>query len=108
MATTGNIRGMYDGLKTALGLTQSKTAPLKSTTGEVITDQGQQLNRWVENYSELYSRDYSVTSSALDRIDRLPVMEELDDMPTEDELSNAIDSLAPGKAPGSDCTPLTS
>ena len=56
-AATGNIRGMYDGIKKALGPTQSKTAPLKSTTREVITDQGQQMDRWVEHYSNLYSRE---------------------------------------------------
>ena len=104
-AAIGNIRGMYDGIKTALGPTQSKTAPLKSTTGEVITDQGQQMNRWVEHYSELYSRENTVTPSALDSIESLPVMEELDVLPTEEELSKAIDSLAPGKAPGSDSIP---
>ena len=104
-AAIGNIRGMYDGIKTALGPTQSKTAPLKSTTGEVITDQGQQMNRWVEHYSELYSRENTATPSALDSIESLPVMEELDVLPTEEELSKAIDSLAPGKAPGSDSIP---
>ena len=54
-AAMGNIRGMYDGIKKALGPMQSKMAPLKSTTGEVITDQGQQMERWVEHYSDLYS-----------------------------------------------------
>lgn len=44
-AITGNIRGMYDSIKTAMGPVQNKTAPLKSTTGEVITDKGQQMER---------------------------------------------------------------
>ena len=104
-AATGNVRGMYDGIKTALGPTQSKTAPLKSTTGEAITDQAQQMNRWVEHYSELYSRENIVTPPALDNIERLPVMEELDAVPTVEELCKAIDSLAVGKAPGSDSIP---
>ncbi|PFX19632.1 Uncharacterized protein K02A2.6 [Stylophora pistillata] len=43
-ATTGNIRRMYEGTKKALGPTQSKTAPLKSTNGEVITDKVLQLH----------------------------------------------------------------
>lgn len=39
MATaTSDLRGMYDGIKTMLGLTQSKTASLKSSTVEVFTD----------------------------------------------------------------------
>ena len=42
-AVTGNIRGMYEGIKKAVGPTQSKTAPLKSSSGEVITTKA---SRW--------------------------------------------------------------
>ena len=106
MATaTGNIRWMYDGIKKALGPMQSKTAPLKSATGEVITDQGWQMERWVEHYSNLYSRENTVTPSALGAIKCMPIMEELDAEPTVDELSKVINSLATGKAPGSDSIP---
>ena len=45
-AAMGNIRGMYDGIKKGWRPIQSKMAPLKSATGEVITDQGQQMERW--------------------------------------------------------------
>ena len=106
MATAmGNIRWMYDGIKKALGLMQSKTAPIKSATGEVITDQGQQMERWVEHYSNLYSRENTVTPSALGAIKCMPIMVELDAEPTMDELSKVIDSLAAGKAPGSNSIP---
>ena len=44
-AITVNIREMYDGIKKALGPTLNKTAPLRSSTGEVITDRGHQLER---------------------------------------------------------------
>ena len=84
---------MYDGIKTAMGPVQNKTAPLKSTTGEVITDKGQQMERWVEHYSDLYSRQNVVTTAALDAIECLPVMEELDTEPTTEELNKAINSL---------------
>ena len=104
-ADTGNIRGMYEGIKKAIGPTQSKTAPLKTTSGEVITDKGKQMDRWVEHYSELYSRENVVVTSALDAIEPLPIMEELDAEPTLAELRKAIDSLACGKAPGTDGIP---
>ena len=48
---------MYDGIKKALGPTQCKTAPLKSFSGEIITDKGQPMEIWVEHYSDLYSRE---------------------------------------------------
>ena len=101
-AITGNIRGMYDGIKTAMGPVHNKTAHLKSTTGEIITDKGQQMERWVEHYSDLYSRQNVATTAVLDAIECLPVMGQLDTELTTEELNNAIYSLASGKAPGSD------
>ena len=102
---TGNIRGMYDGIKKALGPKQSKTAPLKSSSGEIITNKGQQMERWVEHYSDLYSRENTVSPAALDAIECLPTMDELDSEPLVEELSKAIDSLASGRAPGNDGIP---
>ena len=104
-AAMGNIRGLYDGIKKALGPMESKMAPLKSATGEVITDQGWEVMRWVEHYSDLYSRENTVTPSALGAIGCMPIMEELDAGPTMDGLSRAVDSLAVGRAPGSDSIP---
>ena len=77
---SGNIRGMYYGIKKALGPTRNKTAPLRSSTGEFITDKGQQLERWVEHYSDLYSTEHVVP--ALVAVECLPTMEELDTEPT--------------------------
>ena len=60
------------------------------------------MERWVEYYSEFYSRENSVVDSALDAIEPLPIMEDLNAEPTLEELSKAIDSLACGKASGTD------
>ena len=102
---TGNVRAMYEGIKQATGKPKKKSAPLKSKTGEIITDRGKQMGRWVEHYLDLYSRENCVTQEALDGIEDLPVLEELDTEPTLEELSKAIDALACGKAPGDDCIP---
>lgn len=104
-SATGNIRSMYDGIKKALGPSQCKTAPLKSSSGEVITDRSKQMDRWVEHFFELYSTENVVTTSALDNILSLPIMDALDAVPTVDELNKAIDSLTSGKAPGNDGIP---
>jgi len=63
------------------------------------------MRRWVEHYSELYSSVTVVTESDINTISDLSVMEELDAIPTVDELAKAIDSLNCGKAPGSDGIP---
>ena len=59
----------------------------------------------MEHYSELYSRQNVVRTSSLDNIKCLPVIGELDNEPTIDELSKAINNLASRKAPGSDGIP---
>ena len=102
---SGNIRSMYEGIKLATGMPVKKIAPLKSKDGELIMDGGKQMSRWVEHYLELYSKENVVTEKALESIQVLPVMEELDIEPTVDELSTAIDALPSGKAAGEDCIP---
>ena len=84
---TGNIRGMYDDIKKALGPTLNKTAPLRSSTAEVITDRGHQLERWLEHCVTLCRWCY-----------RMPA----DHGRTRHRANKAIVSLASGKAPGSD------
>ena len=105
VAITGNIRGMYDGIRKALEPTLNKSAPLRSSAGEVITDRGHQLERWVEHYSDIYSRENTVSPSALDAVECLLTVEELDTKSTLEELSKAINRLASRKAPGSDRIP---
>ena len=60
------------------------------------------MERWLEHYYDLYSRENTVSPAALDVIECLPTMDELDSV---EELSKAIDSLASGKAPGNDGIP---
>ena len=85
---------MYDGIKKAIGPTKKAMAQLKSATCENIQDKAKQMERWVEHYSELYSRQNHVTDDALDAIENLPMMVELDEKPTVAELKKAIASLS--------------
>ncbi|XP_076036093.1 uncharacterized protein LOC143022042 [Oratosquilla oratoria] len=101
-ADCGNIRAMYDGMKKAFGPSITKIAPLKTASGGTITDRGKQMERWVEHYQELYSKENFVSTTAVEICKALPLMEELDVPPSIDELKKAIDSLASGKAPGND------
>ena len=49
-----HLKGMYDGIKQAIGPMQLQIAPLKSATGDAIKDKSKQMEHWVEHYSELY------------------------------------------------------
>ena len=63
------------------------------------------MDHWVQHYSELYSRENVITVEALNNIECLPVLEELDSKPTLAEIKGALDSLASGKALGKDNIP---
>ena len=56
------------------------------------------MNRWVEHNTELYSRENKCHQSALDAIESLPEIPELDTIPSPDELAKAIDKLPRTKA----------
>lgn len=104
-AASGNVKKMYEGIKMALGPRKNKSAPIKSATGVVLTDKSQVMERWVEHYSELYSRQNLVAEHVLEAAEDLPTMSELDDEPSLTELRKAVDSLTSGKAPGTDGIP---
>lgn len=82
---------MHEGIDKPLRPTQSKTTSLKFSNGEVITDMGKQMERFLEHHSELYSRENSVATSTLHVIKLQPVLEEF--------------SKACGKVPGNDGIP---
>ena len=63
------------------------------------------MARWVEHYLDLYSRENIVSQEALDAIEDLPVLEDLDADPTAEELGKAIDAQSCGKASGEDGIP---
>ena len=102
----GDIRKMYEKIHVALGPTVSKVAPIKSATGTQLTDKKDQMERWIEHYSNLYSQTRDADLELLDQaIPQLSVMDDLDNPPTEEELIVAIDALSSGKAPGNDSIP---
>ena len=81
------------------------TTLLKSVTGKVLKDPVKQMDRLVEHYSELYSRENIVNTEVLNNKDCLCIMGELDSEPKLDELGKALDTLSPGKASGKDGIP---
>ncbi|XP_037296657.1 uncharacterized protein LOC119189933 [Manduca sexta] len=104
-AYTGNISGLYSRIKKAVGPIPKKTAPLKEIDGSVITDRNRQLNRWVEHYTELYSRPVDIDASAVQNFPKLPMMEDLDALPTVTEFHLAVSKLKCEKSPGNDGIP---
>ena len=92
-------------MKTALGPEVTKAAPLKSVDGAPIADTQEQLQRWVQHYSNLYSTEIPAKPGLEEAIPQFGEFSELDEEPTLKELEDAIKCLSSGKATGEDNIP---
>ena len=59
----------------------------------------------MEHYLELYSTENTVSEEALNSIQLMSIMVELDSEPTAFETEKEINGLANGKTPGNDAIP---
>lgn len=60
-------------------------SPLKLSSGGTITDMDQRIKRWVDHYPEVYYRE-GVTASAIEVIESLPTMTDLNVEPSAVKL----------------------
>ena len=63
------------------------------------------LGRWAEHSKSVLNHTSNINSEAIDRLPKVPVNEEMDEIPTLNEIKRTIRLLSSGKAPGSDSTP---
>lgn len=106
-ASIGNIRGVFEGLKEALGPVPKKSSPLCSLSGELLTDLESQLARWAEHYSLLYAQPVTADTLAITAaVPELSPMSNLDADITIEEVKSAIKALKNNKSPGADGLPL--
>lgn len=101
----GDSKRMYEGIKLALGPSIKKSAPLRSSSGQVITDKSQQMNLWVNHFKKVYADRSSFSQTAIDSLVRLPALTELDNDISKQELKEALNHLPPNKSPGQDAIP---
>jgi hypothetical protein len=87
------------GIKQVTGQSSTKSVPLKIKLGENITNRTKQMRLWIEHNLKLYSAQNVVTDAALSAINQLPVLDELNEELTKEELLMARDCLAISKAP---------
>ena len=63
------------------------------------------MEKFVEHYLKLYSTENTVSEEALNSIQLMPIMVELDSEPTASEIKKAISGLSNGKAPNNGAIP---
>lgn len=104
-ADTGNLRGVYRGIKEAIGPKPRKMAPLLDLDGNTLTDPSQQMSRWVQHFRDLYSSKAPVNLDVINSLPRLSVLADLDIPPSVDEVTRAVKQMNCNKAAGDDGIP---
>lgn len=105
-ADTNLAKQFFGALKTIYGPSKCGIAPLLSPDGvTLIKDKQGIIDRWKDHFSQLLNLPSSVDQAALDLIPQNPILEQLDDLPTLEEVQKAIKQMNPGKAAGKDGIP---
>ena len=103
---TNNHQQFYDAIKATYGATRTTHTPLRSADGtNLIKDAPNILERWTEYLSGLLNHTNPIDPTCFDDLPVLPVINQLDETPTYEEIHKACLSLKNNKAPGPDGLP---
>ncbi|XP_033111864.1 craniofacial development protein 2-like [Anneissia japonica] len=93
------IKGIY-------GPFRRTSIAVRSADGNtLLKDKQQNLERWAEHFQELLNRVNPSDPTALDELPTLPLVPELDECPTLNEVKDAVQALKNKKTAGEDAIP---
>ena len=105
-ADANNYKAFFSSLKAVYGPSKPCTTPLLTAVGtSLLKDKSSITDRWREHFANLLNRPLTVSNAALDMIPQRPIQEELNQLPTIDEVKKAIKQTSSGKAVGMDGIP---
>ena len=91
---------MYQITKRLCGKSRNVNTPVKDKQGALLASEKEQQDRWSEHFKEVLNRPVPETT-----VDIPEALEDLDictDIPSKEEIQEAINSLKINKAPGND------
>ena len=105
-ADEGRVQAFYEGIKRVSGPLSNNICPIKDADGTtLLKDNDMILKRWAGYYTQLLNNSNPTDPGVLDELPWLPPVEEMDHVPTIQEVRDAVESLKNGKAPGPDGIP---
>ena len=100
-ADKNDMKAFYNGLREVCGPQKRGTAQLLDQDGEtVLTAKDETLNRFAQHFDQLLNVPGTVDQEALSSLTDMPPDVSLDDLPSFDELLDAIAATKENKAPG--------
>lgn len=105
-ADTHNLKSFYQSLRQIYGPRRQTTMPLKSKDNcKTLNTTAELLSRWREHFNELLNMSNLRDETVTNLLPQYPLLLNLDQTPTEEEIASAIKRLNNGKAPGADGIP---
>ena len=93
-------RAFFSYVREIFGPSRASVAPIRSTDGAILhKDVSSIQNRWVEHYSELLNRPSTVNMDIVNSVPQRPVVVELSESLSFDEVASAVKKLNSNKAP---------
>ncbi|PVD26786.1 hypothetical protein C0Q70_14464 [Pomacea canaliculata] len=102
-ATQGNMKRLYEIIRTLSGKSVNSNKPVKDKNGKTITNDAEQRDRWMEHFEEMLNRPHPPSlpdippATAQLHVNTSP--------PTRTEIIKAIKSMKNGKVAGPDGIP---
>ena len=91
-ADRNDMKCFYESLKEVYGPTTSGSVrPLLNADGSsLITDKKKILEGWAEHFDSILNRPSTINHGAIDRLPQVPVDENMDALPTLNEIPKAV------------------
>ena len=95
----GDYTGVFQSLKSIYGPHRPGSSPMPTADGNTM------LTSKPDYYATLINRPSEIDDQILESIQQCPIRDELDEIPTKQEIGQAIESTANNKAAGLDGIP---
>ena len=93
-------KAFFSFIHEVFGPPSSSVAPIRSKDGRTLyKDIPSIQSRWVEHYSELLNRPSTVNMDVINSLPQHPIVLQMSDSPSHDEVASAMRKLNSGKAP---------
>ena len=93
-------KSLYQQLHAVYGPHSSVFAPLRAKTGNGLLHMPDEIkSRWRQHFSEVLNHKVTVSSTVVKKLAQRPVIYQLDEPPTEDEIKAAVKIMNTRKAP---------
>ena len=104
-ANVNDTKSFYEALISVYEQRRFSLHPVRSTDGFLINNKEMILERWAEYLQNLLYKVHTTDPDFLYDLPTLPIIQELDDPPSFDEVERAIHRLKDNKAAGPDNIP---